>query len=224
MAIVPALVRGVQAATGGGGLLGLGLFKGLGKVNRSQAEDCYGQVNELGLTPEQAIAAYPQCAPYLGGGGMVPRVLPGAGAVSPTYGNQIPISFQPPAQMSAVPLMGMVPPMMGGMARLAPLMGGAWTTGGTMRMLGAVGRNALPVLNNAIAIASGYMLVKGIWYTPDGMAVGRRRRRRRVNPLNYRAAMRAARRLGLVQELVGRINKALPTAGKQVRIKKKRRS
>jgi hypothetical protein len=121
--------------------------------------------------------------------------------------------------MGATPVMAGIPPAL----QAIPSLGGAggWVTGGLM----AGARAALPVLNTVAALASGYVAIKGIWYTPQGQAVGRRRRRRRVNPLNYRAAMRAARRLGAVQDLLGRINKALPMQRtiKKVRVGRRRR-
>lgn len=180
------------------------LFGG-GKMNASQLQDCVGAVGLYGVPA--TLSKYPQCVPYaaqLGQGGATAQ--PGYGLPVP-YQNQN--AFTPPAQQAAHPIsftpaMTMLPKLP---QLMAPMSG--WTTGG---MIGAIGKNALPVLNNAIALASGYQLIKGIWYAPGGQAVGRSRRRRRINPLNYRAALRAARRLDKVQDITRKIEKALPKA------------
>jgi len=219
-------IQGIKAATGGGGLLGLGLFKGLGKINSTRQQDwdravAQGSVAKYfpkGCPPDVVCGPGFMMGPGGMAGGFAPMALPGGSTAIAPYTPQFPALLPPAQQVSfsqaatPIPVMGMLP-------KIGGMMGG-WTTGGLMKGL----RASLPVLDRAIAYASGYMLIRGIWYDRSGSAVGRARRRRRVNPLNYRAAMRAARRLQAVQKLTGRINSALPTARKNVkkfRFKKK---
>jgi len=209
----------------GSSLLGA-VGKNLTKTNRSQEADCIGAVTEAGMTVQQALARYPQCQPYagvMGGGGQyqpppyMPLPPPTVGGGYYSGGNGLrPISYGN----------GMMVPTGGGRA-LAPLNG--WKTGGIIgQPLAALGgmslKSALPRLNTSIARASGFVAHQGVWYSGT-QPVGRVRRRRRINPLNYRAAMRAASRLCKVQDLTARIQQALPVASspKKRFIRKRRR-
>jgi len=201
------IVAGIRAVTGGGGLLGLGLFKGLGKVNSTPQQDWDRAV------AEGSVAKYFPSGPP-------PGIVVGPGGIVGSVPVTPPVTYVPPAQQAALPISYTGTGLMmagggGGGGALTPL--SPWTTGGSLvgtplgGLAGKSLKSALPVLNSSIARASGLVLSGGVWWqgpTP----VGRARRRRRINPLNYRAALRAARRLGLVQDLITRIERALPRA------------
>lgn len=192
-----------------------------GTNNRSVQGDCL----DISVTGSYAaqLAAYPHCAPYITasgpigtpGVGVVPQtVIPGSGqSVVPYTGyptvpsaSTVPIAYQAPM----LPAMGMLPQIGQMLPKVAPMIGSALTAAGALT---AAARKALPVLNKNIALASGYIVTAGLVYTAAGQLVGRTRRRRRINPLNYRAAMRAASRLCKVHDLTARISQALPSAG-----------
>jgi hypothetical protein len=186
-----------------------------GKQNASQLSDCIGAAGKYGA--QTALAMYPQCAPYAAQMNVpigtpnpripataavappvlmappVPQAMPGG---SPTYQvpatvpQTLPVAYTAPVQ-PAMTLPSIVPKL------AAPVVTAAKTL--------------LPVLNTATALASGFQLIGNLWYTAGGMAVGRKRKRRRLNPLNYRAAKRAARRLCAVRDLTAQIERAIPT-------------
>jgi len=194
---------------------------GIGRQNASQLSDCIGAAGQYG--PTQALAMYPQCAPYASsmnvpigtpnpripasGGAPVMPVAPPVlmapqtpqampGGVPLTNPALLPVAYQPTA-MALAPLVQALP-------KVAPMIGGA------VAGVSAAVKAALPLLNRAIATASGYIVAGGLVYTAAGQLVGKVRRRRRMNPLNYRAAKRAARRLCAVKDLCGAIEKAIP--------------
>jgi len=206
--------------------------KNLSKVNRSQEADCIGAVTEAGMTVQQALARYPQCQPYagvMGGGGQYqpppymplppPSVAGGAysngGLRQISYGNgngngggYRPAMTLPGMALRALPTI----PQLGAMA-------GRYT-GQALSVL----KRSLPTLKRDLAIASGFSVVGSLIYDQAGNLVGKTRRRRRINPLNYRAAMRAASRLCKVQDLTARIQQALPVASSpKKRFRKRRR-
>lgn len=184
-----------------------------GANNRSLQGDCL-DISDVGSYQAKLIK-YPQCAPYISAGGpimpgqvVIPQqAIPGSGAIPAPYTGQpqvptasvVPISYQSP-MLPMTPAMATLPQIIPKM--VAPM----------VSMAAKAGSALLPVLNTATALASGFQLVGNLWYTAGGMAVGRKRRRRRINPLNYRAAMRAASRLCKVHDLTARISQALPAA------------
>ena len=144
------IASGIRAATGGGGPLGLGILK----QNRSAEADCWGQVNELGLSPAAAVAKYPQCAPYLSG------APPGGGYPVPQVWSPPP----PPLQQisyagAATPAMTMLSPMLRALPTIPQL--GAVAGRYTGQALAAVKR-ALPTLKRDLAIASGFTIASGL--------------------------------------------------------------
>lgn len=196
-----------------------------------------GAVFEAGMTPEAALQRYPQCAPYAsmmrGGPGMTvgqipPQVMPGGSAYTPPYTPQF-VPALPPAQtisysQGALPAMAGLPALGGMAARALPMIGSA--AGRVLpyasSSLAAI-RRALPTLKREIAIASGLVLLNGIWWS-GSTPVGKSRRRRRINPLNYRAALRAASRLCKVHDMTARIERSLPCApGGTKRIRRRRK-
>lgn len=131
----------------------------------------------------------------------------GAGMATPiSYGNQFGGGFQP--------AMGMLPsiPQLGAMAGAGARLAG---TG-----LAAL-RSSLPAIKRSDALSVGAIISGGIAFL-NGQPIAKVRRRRRINPLNYRAAKRAARRLCLVQDLCGDITAALPS--RKARAPRARRS
>lgn len=185
-----------------------------GAGNRSLQGDCL-DISDVGSYQAKLIK-YPQCAPYISAGGPIMpgqavlpmQGIPGSGAIPQPYtgmptvpsASVVPISYQSP-MLPMTPAMATLPQIIPKM--VAPMVAMAKTAA----------TYGLPVLNTATALASGFQLVGNLWYTAGGMAVGRKRRRRRINPLNYRAAMRAASRLCKVHDLTARISQALPAAG-----------
>jgi hypothetical protein len=192
------------------------VFKGLGKMNASQYQDCVGAVGIYGVGG--TLAKYPQCQPFaaqLGAPMMsVPQTLPGGAPLPPGYAyntvpGAAPLQSQPISYAATpVQLPAMIAPMLGAIPKLgqmvAPLVGGAMTAMGLVK-------SSLPILKKSLAIASGFIVAGSLVYDSTGRLIGRTRRRRRMNPLNYRAAKRAARRLCAVQDLCGDIERALPT-------------
>lgn len=209
--------------------LGGGLLRNLGKTNATPQQDWEGAVRLYGLA--EATRRYPVQAAQFG------TVYPGSGANYPTpVAPTQQFAYTPPAQSAALPVaynpmvtptMGSIPPLIGAGSRaltpLIPQLGrmAGQVVGGGLRAL----RSSLPTLRRDIAIASGFTIVSGLIFDQSGNVVGKTRRRRRVNPLNYRAAMRAARRLCAVQDLTARITEALPTrrASPRRRSRKKRK-
>ena len=185
-----------------------------GTNNRSVQGDCL-DISDVGSYAAK-LAKYPQCGPYISGGGPLltapMAALPGSGQqVVPYTGyptlpaaSVVPIAYQAPMLPTMLPMIGQMLP------KIAPMIGSAMTAVGALT---AAAKKALPVLNKSIAVASGYIVAAGLVYTAAGQLVGRVRRRRRINPLNYRAAMRAASRLCKVHDLTARISQALPSAG-----------
>jgi hypothetical protein len=188
-----------------------------GTNNRSVQGDCL-DISDVGSYAAK-LAKYPQCAPYISAAGPItvaPQVaIPGSGQqVVPYTGyptvpsaSVVPIAYQSPM----LPTPTGLPQIMSGAAKMvAP-------------MITTAAKSLLPILNTATALASGFQLVGNLWYTAGGMAVGRKRKRRRINPLNYRAAMRAASRLCKVHDLTARISQALPAAGSARAPRRRRR-
>jgi len=196
------------AAQAGSGLLA----NILGTNNRSLQGDCL-DISDVGSYAAK-LAKYPQCAPFITAGGPAVTAIPGSGQMVVPYAGQptlptasvVPIAYQAPMY----PAMAMLPQLGAMLPKIAPMIGTAMTAVGALT---AAAKKALPVLNKSIAIASGYIVTAGLVYTATGQLVGRTRRRRRINPLNYRAAMRAASRLCKVHDLTARISQALPAAG-----------
>jgi hypothetical protein len=193
-----------------------------GAGNRSLQGDCL-DISDVGSYAAK-LAKYPQCAPYITAAGPVllgappVQAQPGTGQLPVPYtgtptvpsASVVPISYQSP-MLPMTPAMATLPQIIPKMvAPMVSTMSKAATT-------------LLPILNTATALASGFQLVGNLWYTAGGMAVGRKRRRRRINPLNYRAAMRAASRLCKVHDITARISQALPTAGPARAIRFRRR-
>jgi len=194
-----------------------------GGQNASQLSDCIGAAGKYGTAT--ALAMYPQCAPYAAQmnvpiGTPNPRI-PATSTVAPPVlmapqvpqampgGSIYPQAPPPQPTMQTLPVayqpaMATVPPLLQALPKVAP-------------MVTAAAKAALPILNTAIAVASGYQLIGNLWYTAGGMLVGRKKRRRRLNPLNYRAAKRAARRLCAVRDLTAQIEKAIPTRPSRAR-------
>lgn len=193
-----------------------------GKQNASQLSDCIGAAGKFGTAT--ALAMYPQCAPYAAQmnvpiGTPNPRI-PATAAVAPPVmvPPQLPQAmpggspYPQPTPMQAMPMqtlpvayqpaMATVPPLLQALPKVAAPLTSAITT---------AAKTALPVLNTAVALASGFTLVGNLWYTAGGMLVGRKKRRRRMNPLNYRAAKRASRRLCAVRDLCTQIERAIPS-------------
>jgi len=187
-----------------------------GVNNRSLQGDCL-DISDVGSYAAK-LAKYPQCAPYISSAGPIttaPSVaIPGSGQqVMPYTGfptvptaSTVPIAYQAPM----LPAMAMLPQIGQMLPKLAPMLPALGSAAGAIT---TAAKKLLPVLNKNIALASGYTIVAGLVYTAAGQLVGRVRRRRRINPLNYRAAMRAASRLCKVHDLTARISQALPAAG-----------
>jgi len=194
-----------------------------GTGNRSAQGDCL-DISDVGSYAAK-LAKYPQCAPYISASGPItaaPAVgMPGTGLMVPPplsypmlpQASTVPISYQSPI----MPAMAGLPQIMSAIPKMLPMIAPA------MGVLTAAAKKLLPVLNKNIAIASGYAVVGGLVYTAAGQLVGRVRRRRRINPLNYRAAMRAASRLCKVHDLTARISQALPAAGSARAPRRRRR-
>jgi len=201
-----------------GGLIRQGagaLLRNLTKVNSTPQEDWDRAVSQG--TVGRYFPGGPPPGVVVAG---APASVPGAGYAQPQVPWQSQQAYRPPAQQLATvqglpiaynpmvtPTMGAVPPMLRALPQLGAA--GGWTTGGSL--VAKAARSALPVLNTALAIASGYQLLRGLWYDATGAVVGRARRRRRVNPLNYRAAMRAVRRLHQLNQFNTRLEALLPT-------------
>jgi len=194
-----------------------------GANNRSVQGDCL-DISDVGSYSAK-LSKYPQCAPYISAAGPLPAVgMPGTGImVAPPnpysmlpQASTVPIAYQSPL----MPAMTMLPQLGTMLPKLAPMIGTAMTAIGGLT---AAAKKLLPVLNKNIALASGYTIVAGLVYTATGQLVGRVRRRRRINPLNYRAAMRAASRLCKVHDLTARISQALPAAGSARAPRRRRR-
>jgi hypothetical protein len=186
--------------------LGGGLLRNLSKVNATPQQDWEGAVRVYGLA--EATRRYPVQAAQFG-------VQPGSGT---NYQLPVPYAsqqaFNPPAQTAALPIaytptMATVPPLIAQGARALPQIGAA--IGRVTGMLPASVRASLPTLSRRIAEASGWIVVGGLVYDAAGQLMGKTRRRRRVNPLNYRAAMRAVRRLHQLQTFNTRLEQCLPT-------------
>lgn len=175
----------------------------LRKPNASQLQDCIGAVGIYGVAG--SLAKYPQCQPYAGqmGGTMAMPMSPLMPPLQQQSVTQaaMPISYQP--AMTILPKL--VAPAAGALATVP------WTTGGSLIAKG------LPVLNRSLALASGYIIAGSMVYDTAGKLIGKVRKRRRMNPLNYRAAKRAARRLCAVQDLCGQITKAIPARAPRAR-------
>ena len=193
-----------------------------GGQNASQLSDCIGAAGKYGTAT--ALAMYPQCAPYAAQmnvpiGTPNPRI-PATSAVAPPVMMAPPVpqampggAMTYPAPMQTLPVAytgGVTPAMtLPSIASKLPQVATGVLAGATA--LTAASKKLLPVLNKSVALASGYIVTAGLVYTAAGQLVGRIRRRRRVNPLNYRAAKRAARRLCMVRDLCGQIDKAIPS-------------
>lgn len=200
-----------------------------GTNNRSLQGDCL-DISDVGSYAAK-LAKYPQCAPYISAAGPItaaPQVaIPGSGQYVPPYtgvptvpsASVVPISYQSP-MLPATPAMAMLPQIGSMMSKVAPMLP---AIGSAATALTAAAKKALPVLNKTVALASGYIVTAGLVYTATGQLVGRVRRRRRINPLNYRAAMRAASRLCKVHDLTARISQALPAAGSARAPRRRRR-
>lgn len=198
-----------------GSLLRLGggaLLRNLGKRNATPEEDWAGAVATLGY--EGAVRRYPQQAALYGGG----RVIEGPGFQQGEYRYEPPAvvpqqAFSPPAQRTAQTIAFAPAMTLPGMALRAlptiPQLGtmAGRVVGGSLRAL----KRNLPTLRRDVVIASGFTILSGIVFDQSGNPVGKVRRRRRINPLNYRAAMRASRRLCAVQDLCAQIMRALPS-------------
>lgn len=191
-----------------GGILG-NVF---GANNRSLQGDCL-DISDTGSYAAK-LAKYPQCAPYINASG--PSVgLPGSGMLPAPYtgfptvpqASVVPIAYQSPMLPAAAGMLPMIGGMLPKVMQMLPKVSGVAGTA-----LSVIKKN-LPTLNKSIAIASGYVVAAGLVYDQAGNLVGKTRRRRRINPLNYRAAMRAASRLCKVHDLTARISQALPAAG-----------
>lgn len=187
------------------------IAKALGANNRSLQGDCL-DISDVGSYAAK-LAKYPQCAPYISASGPA-TAMPGTGVVPMPYTGQptmptasvVPIAYQAP-MLPAMAMLPMIGSMLPKVAQALPMVASA------MGAITAAAKKALPVLNKSIALASGYIVTAGLVYTATGQLVGRVRRRRRINPLNYRAALRAASRLCKVHDLTARISQALPAAG-----------
>lgn len=185
-----------------------------GTNNRSLQGDCL-DISDVGSYAAK-LAKYPQCAPYISAAGPLTTApytaIPGSGQIPAPYSgipqlptaSTVPIAYQAPM----LPAMAMLPQIGQMLPKLAPMLP---AIGSAVGAVSAAAKKLLPVLNKNIALASGYTIVAGLVYTAAGQLVGRVRRRRRINPLNYRAAMRAASRLCKVHDLTARINQALPS-------------
>lgn len=205
----------------------LGNVFGVG--NRSLQGDCL-DISDVGSYAAK-LAKYPQCAPYISQAGPITTApvvaIPGSGQVVPPYtgmptvptASLVPIAYQAP-MLPATPAMAVLPQIGSMMAKVAPMLP---TLSGATTAITAAARAALPVLNKNIALASGYIVTAGLVYTAAGQLVGRVRKRRRINPLNYRAAMRAASRLCKVHDLTARISQALPSTGSARAPRRRRR-
>lgn len=149
------------------------------------------------------------------GGGGLPMVT-----VTPQVG--LPASQQ--ASISAAALPGL-PGVLRTLPQVLPRIGGAvaGVAGKAYSALPANVRAQLPRIARDAAIAAGLYIAGGLVYDAAGNLVGRTRRRRRMNPLNYRAAKRAARRLCAVQDLCADISKALPTRAPRARRSRRRK-
>jgi hypothetical protein len=187
-----------------------------GTNNRSLQGDCL-DISDVGSYAAK-LAKYPQCAPFISGSGPITtapvQAIPGSGQYPAPYtgfpqlptASTVPISYQAPM----LPAMAMLPQIGSMLPRLAPMLP---AIGSAVGAVSTMAKKLLPVLNKNIALASGYIVTAGLVYTATGQLVGRVRRRRRINPLNYRAAMRAASRLCKVHDITARISQALPAAG-----------
>lgn len=196
-----------------------------GSNNRSLQGDCL-DISDVGSYAAK-LSKYPQCAPFISASGPITsapvQAIPGSGQYVPApsqimlpQASMVPISYQSPLMpaMTMLPKIGQLAPMVGAMLPKIGSMAGTALS---------VIKKSLPTLNKSIAIASGYVVAAGLVYDQAGNLVGKVRRRRRINPLNYRAAMRAASRLCKVHDLTARISQALPAAGSARAPRRRRR-
>lgn len=196
-----------------------------GTNNRSLQGDCL-DISDVGSYAAK-LAKYPQCAPYISAAGPITTApvvsIPGSGQIVPQYtgmpmlptASTVPISYQAP-MLTATPVQ--LPQIVGQMmTKVAPMLAPA------MGAVTALVKKNLPTLSRAIvANTPGAVITAGLVYI-GGQLVGKVRRRRRINPLNYRAAMRAASRLCKVHDLTARISQALPAAGSARAPRRRRR-
>lgn len=75
---------------------------------------------------------------------------------------------------------------------------------------GAVGRVARSPAARRLGTAIGVGAAAGAIYDAAGNLIGNRKKYRRVNPMNYRAAMRAVRRIKGARKALQRIERTLP--------------
>lgn len=211
---------GQVSQTAGQGLI-QGVSGWLGKVfganNSTPLQDCQRAVGLYGQAG--TLQRYPHCAGILGGQAGITTVppttvIPGVGAqVSPMV--QSPLGGLPSAQTIAY-TGGLTPLPTGALVNPATVAAASGAARALMplatRGITSAVRASLPLMKRALAIASGFIVAGGLVYDVSGALIGKTRRRRRMNPLNYRAAKRAAHRLCAVQDLCGDIERALPRA------------
>src|SRR5262245_53858882 len=197
---------------------------------------CAPYINAAGpvTTMSPVLAAPPTI------GMMPPVVMPGGSPIIPPYTPQVAPTLPPAQQLSggqaALPISYATPVGAGGGTTMTPFglpmipptqipgLPGSWSTGGSMMGIPLGNRTGLPWVRRALAKRSGLIISRGFAFTPQGALVGRVRRRRRLNPLNYRAALRAAARLYQVKDMTARIEKAIggtrPRRARRARRKK----
>lgn len=115
-------------------------------------------------------------------------------------------SGAPAAAMRALPTVG------GAMTRVLPGVG-AVASGALAgaRAAGGYVRGNLPTIAREVAIGTGLTVAGSMLFDQSGNVVGRLKRRR-MNPMNAKAARRAIRRVVAVRKILSKIERGLPRA------------